>query len=167
MEPHSKRIQLQSNKLISNKFSFRVLKALEKYIKNSSLDHIFAEPEIYSPATIEQINEGKHMKRSFAAYTILYVALFWVYMESFGSLHPLIEKELREGIANSAVVTENFKPKEKDLIRQKHHDLMTALEKKTFFDEKLKFDKSMEKQSPYFINFMKMFETVLFVISTR
>ena len=56
------------------------------------------------------------MKRSFEANITLYAALFCVYMESFVNLHPLIEKELREGLANAAVVTGNFKKKEKDTI---------------------------------------------------
>ena len=107
------------------------------------------------------------MKRSFEANTTLNVALFCVYMESFVSLHPLIEKELREGLSNAAVVTENFKGKDKDVIRQNHHNLMPVLDETNLFKEKLKFDESVENQSHYFINFMKMFENLLFVRSTR
>ena len=121
----------------------------------------------YGPATIEQIKHGKHMKRSFEANTT-YVALFCVYMGSSASLHPLIEKKLREGLASLAVMMENFTRKKKDVIRQNDHDLMTVLDETIFFDEKLKFDKSMENQSLYFINLMKMFENLLlFVRSTR
>ena len=39
-------------------------------------------------------------------------------MESFISIPPLTEKELWEGLAIAAVVTKNFKRKEKDVIRQ-------------------------------------------------
>ena len=108
MEPYATCIQLQSKKEISNNFLFRLLKAVGKYINNSGLDQAFAEPEIYGPATIERINNGKHIKRSFEANTTLYVALFCVYMESFVSLRLLTEKELQVGLANAAVVTENF-----------------------------------------------------------
>ena len=162
-------IQLQSKKKISNNFLFRLgephvvfamVKRLGKYINNSGLNQTFKEPEINGPATIEQIKNGKHLKRSFEVNTTLYVALFCVYMESFVSLHPLIEK-LLEGLANAAVVLENFTRKEKDVIRQNHHNLMTVLDKTNFFEEKLKFDESMENQSPYFITFMKMFENLL------
>ena len=44
---------------------------------------------------------------------------------------------------------------------------MTVLGETNFFKEKLKFNESMENQSLYFINFMKMFENLLFVRSTR
>ena len=85
-----------------------MLKALGKYINNNGLDEAFTESEIYGLATLEEANNGKHMKRSFEVNATLYVALFCVYMECFVSLHPLIEKELRAGLVNTAVVTENF-----------------------------------------------------------
>ena len=79
-----------------------------KCINNSDLDQAFAELEWYGPATAEQINNGNHMKRSFEENTTLNVALSCMYMESFISIPPLIEKELWEGLANAAVVTEKL-----------------------------------------------------------
>ena len=70
------------------------------------------------------------MKRSFNANTALYVALFCMYIESFLDLQPIIKKELQERLANAAVVTENFKRKEEDVIRQNHYDLMAVLDEK-------------------------------------
>ena len=66
------------------------------------------------------------MKMSSEANATLNIALFCMYMESFVSLHPLIEKELWEGLANAVVVAENFKWKEKDVIRQNQGDLITV-----------------------------------------
>ena len=93
MQLYVKCIQLESKKEIS--FLFRLFKAFGKYTNNSGLDQAFTEPEIYGPATIEQVNNGKHMKRSLEANTALYVALFCVYMKSFVCLHLLIGKELQ------------------------------------------------------------------------
>ena len=76
--------------------AFVMLKTLAKYISNSSLNHAFAEPEIYGPATIKQIKNGNHMKWFFEGSTTLYVALFCVYMESFVNLHPLIKKKKKK-----------------------------------------------------------------------
>ena len=39
---------------------------------------------------------------------------------------------------------ENFTRKEEDVIRQNHNDLMNLLDETNLFEEKLKFDKSME-----------------------
>ena len=47
-----------------------------KHINNSGFYQAFAEPGIYGPATIVQINNHKHMRQSFEASTILYVVLF-------------------------------------------------------------------------------------------
>ena len=53
-----------------------------------------------------------------------------MYIESFLDLQPIIKKELQERLANAAVVTENFKRKEEDVIRQNHYDLMAVLDEK-------------------------------------
>lgn len=83
-------------------------KAPEKYIKNNGLHQVFPEPVIYGPATIKQKKNGKYMKRCFEANTTSYAAQFCLYIESFVSFCPLIEKELQEGLANAAVVMKNF-----------------------------------------------------------
>ena len=148
VELYTKCIELQSKTEISNTFLlclgelhvvFAMLKVLGKYINNSGLDQAFAEAEIYGLATIEQIKHGKHMERSFEVNTTLYAALFSVYMKSFVRLHPLIEKKLREGLANAAVVMENFTRKEKDIIRQNHDDVMTVLDETNFFRRNAEF----------------------------
>ena len=64
MQLYAKCIQLESQKEM-----FRLFKALGKYI--SGLDQALTEPEIYGPATIDQINNGKHMKKSFEANSTL------------------------------------------------------------------------------------------------
>ena len=106
MQLYTKCIQLQSKKELINNFLFRLgelhvvfamLKVLGKYINNSGLDQPFTEAEMCGPATIEQMKHGKHMKRSLEANTALYVALFYVYMESFVSLYPLIENKNKLG----------------------------------------------------------------------
>ena len=85
-----------------------MLKALGKYINNNGLEEAFTESEIYGLATLEEANNGKHMKRSFEVNATLYVVLFCMYVECFVSLHPLIEKELRARLVNVAVVAEKF-----------------------------------------------------------
>ena len=163
---NAKWIQLQSKKEISNNFSFwlgeiyvvfAMRKAPEKYIKTNGLHQVFPEPVIYGPATIKQKKNGKYMKRCFEANTTSYAAQFCLYIESFVSFCPLIEKELQEGLANAAVVMKNFARKEKDVIWSNHHNLMNVLGKISLFEEKLKLNESMENQFFCFINFTKMY----------
>ena len=132
-------------------------KAPEKYIKNNGLHQVFPEPVIYGPATIKQKKNGKYMKRCFEANTTLCAAQFCLYIESFVSFCPLIEKELQEGLANAAVVMKNFARKEKDVIWSNHHNLMNVLGKISLFEEKLKLNESTENQFFSFINITKMY----------
>lgn len=88
-------------------------------------------------------------------------------MESFISLHSLIEEELWEGRANGIVLTEILKRKEKDETRQNHYELITVLDKTNIFKEKQKFEKFMKNQSLYLIKLIKTFENLFFVRSTR
>lgn len=132
-------------------------KAPEKYIKNNGLHQVFPEPVIYGPATIKQKKNGKYMKRCFEANTTSYAAQFCLYIESFVSFCPLIEKELQEGLANAAVVMKNFARKEKDVIWSNHHNLMNVLGKISLFEEKLKLNESTENQFFSFINITKMY----------
>lgn len=132
-------------------------KAPEKYIKNNGLHQVFPEPVIYGPATIKQKKNGKYMKRCFEANTTSYTAQFCLYIESFVSFCPLIEKELQEGLANAAVVMKNFARKEKDVIWSNHHNLMNVLGKISLFEEKLKLNESTENQFFSFINITKMY----------
>ena len=58
-----------------------------------------------------------------------------MYIESFLNLQQVIKKELQDRLANAALVTENFKRKEEDVIRQNHYDPMTVLDEKNFFEK--------------------------------
>ena len=44
------------------------------------LEQVFIESGIYGPTTLNQILQGKHMKRSIEAYMCLYLALFKLYI---------------------------------------------------------------------------------------
>ena len=61
-----------------------------------------------------------------------------------------LRKKLREGLVNAAVVMENVTRNGKDVIRQNYQDLMTDPDEINLFEEKLKFDESMENQSILF-----------------
>ena len=83
-------IQLQPNLEISEQLIFRMgelhkvftaLKTLGKIIDESGLEQSFIEARIYGPDTVEQIKNGKHMKRSFEGFLTLYVSLYRIYLK--------------------------------------------------------------------------------------
>ena len=103
LQLYSKCIQLQSNLEISEQFIFRMgelhvvftaLKTLGKIIDGSGLDQSFIEAKIYGPNTVEQIKNGKHMRRSFEGFLTLYVSLYKIYLNELIDQNLLIEKEL-------------------------------------------------------------------------
>ena len=101
-----------------------MLKTLGKYIRNSGLDQAFTEPEINGPSTVEQIKNGKNMRRYFEGNTTLYVKLFcvciWRILSAF--THSL-RKNCQKDFPTLQSWWKNFTRKEKYVIRQIHHDL--------------------------------------------
>ena len=145
-----------------------MLKSLGKYIDNSGLDQAFVEPKIYGPGTLDQIKEGKPMKRSLEAFHTLYTTLFNIYIQNFLESHPLLEKELREGIIHAVTTLQNLSHNDKEAISENHTRILQVLNQISFFDEKKKYDESLENQGKFLFNFMKMFENLLlFIRATR
>ena len=85
MQLYAKALHLQGRNEISNNFVFRpgelhIVLAFQhasgKYIENSGLDQYFIDCDIYGPVTVNQILNGKHMKRGMEAHMVLYQAFF-------------------------------------------------------------------------------------------
>ena len=105
LQLYSKCMQLQSNLEIKEPFIVRMgelhivftaLKTLGKIIDGSGLNQSFIEARIYGPNTVEQIKNGKHMKRSFEGFLMLYVSPYKIYLSELINQNLLIEKELPE-----------------------------------------------------------------------
>ena len=80
LQLYAKSMQLKSKEGINSNFVFRLgelhvvfafLKVVGKYIENSGLDQVFIESGVYGPPTLNQILQGKHMKRSIEAYMFI------------------------------------------------------------------------------------------------
>ena len=89
LQLYVKCMQLREKDNISKHFVFRLgelhivfamLKVIGKYIDESGLDRLFVESGIYGPTTLAQIKDGKHMKRGFEAFMILYLSLTHMYV---------------------------------------------------------------------------------------
>ena len=60
---------------------FCTLKVLGKIIHASGLDMSLSIADIYGTITIEQINSGKHVYRSFEGYLTLYLFLYKIFLQ--------------------------------------------------------------------------------------
>ena len=83
LQLYAKALHLQGRNEITNNFVFRpgelhIVLAFQhanvKYIENSGLDQYFIDCDIYEPVTVNQILNGKHMKRGMEAHMVLYQA---------------------------------------------------------------------------------------------
>ena len=75
---------------------FWALAALGKYIEGNGNDQAWIEAGIYSPTTVSQILNGKHMYRALEAHTVSLLALYDLYFQSFLSTEPEERAYLQE-----------------------------------------------------------------------
>ena len=169
LQLYSKALQLQLNSQIGNfvirlgelHVVFTVFKMLGKLINGSGLDKAFEEALIYGSTTVEQIKDGHHLYRCFEVHQILYLSLFKEYVVSLIDSHPLIEKDLREGIINGITAIENYKQESKERLIENHQKLIELISSIDFITLQTEFDEQLTNQAKFLRNYMSLFETLL------
>lgn len=64
------------------------LAALGKYVEGSGIDQAWVEAGLYSPSTVSQILNGKHIYRGLEAHTITLLSIYDMYFETFMEASP-------------------------------------------------------------------------------
>ena len=64
-------------------YCFCTMKVLGKIIHADGLDMSLSIADIYGTITVEQINSGKHVYRSFEGYLTLYLSLSKIFLPKF------------------------------------------------------------------------------------
>ena len=119
---------------------FTALKTLGKIIDGSGLNQSFIEARIYGPNTVEQIKNGKHMKRSFEGFLMLYVSPYKIYLSELINQNLLIEKELPEWVITAIIGLNNFQNAEKVELIKTHESLVIILQSLNFQEIQNNFD---------------------------
>ena len=140
---------------------FTVFKMLGKLINGRGLDKAFEEALIYGSTTVEQIKDGHHLYRCFEGHQILYLSLFKEYVVSLIDSHPLIEKDLREGIINGITAIENYKQESKERLIENHQKLIELISSIDFITLQTEFNEQITNQAKFLRNYMSLFETLL------
>ena len=162
LQLYFKCIKLQDNGSIRSQFVFKLgvlhilfamLKVIGKNINFSDLDEAFIEANIYGPATLQQIIGRKHYKRSFEAFLILYMSLFYFYIKE-----PFESKIILK-VGLSEVISHYLEGKTRD-FNQLLHD-MTNLNLFEFLDE---FDYKLTGLGKMLRNFINLVEIMLLFI---
>ena len=178
MQLYIKCIKRKAEDNVNRNFVFRVgelhtvfasLKATGKYIDESGIDQSLIEADIYGPTTIQQIKEGKHMKRGIDAYTTVYLALYKLYLAKLFEQYPEeFELSVKDAISSQCNLLQSRSEIENHSLKDGHMDLIDTLGNIEFQEKQEEFDNSLTKQAKFLRNFMKMFESLLlFVRATR
>ena len=164
-------MQLESNSEIDNfvirpgelHVVFTASKMLGKVIDGNGLDKAFEEAPIYGSNTSEQIKDGHHLYRGFEGDQILYLSLFKKYIVSLKDSHPLIEKDLREGIISAITIIENQKQGLNESLRENHQKLIELIFSIDFISLQTEIDEQITNQAKFLGNYLSLFETLLFI----
>ena len=150
---------------------FWALAALGKYVEGSGIDQAWVEAGQYSPTTVTQILNGKHMYRALEAHTVTLLALYSLYFRKFLQLQPDEEAFLKE---TSTRLGEAYK-EDINLDPESRHNLSDAVtktikmfESRDIFKRIKQSEGTAKKIQRFISNYMKQFEAILqFVRATR
>ena len=140
------------------------LRTIGLYIESSGLDDVWTESDIYGPATVKQILEGKNMKRGLEAHVTTLQALFSLYAEEFFIQHPKLKEDLQSHVK---AIDEAWEKGEPESVRTAHSELTKLLESSNVTKKLNEFDKTNEESSPVFKfarQYMHMVQLVLLFI---
>ena len=76
------------------------LRTIGAYIENGGLDFSWTEADLYGPATVKQILEGRHVRRAIEAHVVTTQTLFLLYQEAFFEDHPELVSRLTAAAEN-------------------------------------------------------------------
>jgi len=150
---------------------FWALAALGKYVEGSGIDQAWVEAGLYSPATVSQILNGKHMYRALEAHTVTLVALYSLFFKQFLLSQPDEEVFLKD---SSNLLSEAFQ-RDCAIDSADRNNVITAVRRtlNSFqsrnMSEKIReFEASGNRMQGFICNYMRQFLTILkFVRATR
>lgn len=163
LQLYAKAMQLRAKNDIKTEFVFRLgelhtvfamLKCLGKYVEDSGLDKLFLEAGIYGELTLAQILNGKHMKRGMEAHMTMYLALHSIFIKGFqnrGGQLPI--SEIKSEVCLFTQVSS------KDDLQAHHQKMNDCISKCS--NKISSFEESLQNQTRYLHNYMKMFEVLL------
>ena len=73
----------------------------------------------------------------------MHLSLFKKYVVSLIDSHPLIEKDLREGIINAITIIEDQKQEHKESLRENHQKLIELISSIGFISLQTEFDEQL------------------------
>ncbi len=118
------------------------LRAAGASIQDSGLEDMWGEADLYGSTVINQILEGKHLKRALDAHLTTYQALFDLYRDTFIAEYPGSEDEFRQLAIDlhTACATSD-----RDEVRRIHNAILVAFEDSKLTQNLMSFDEEHSK----------------------
>ena len=168
LQLYEKAQKLMSKEDMTGKFVLRIgelhtvfsaLKAIGRYIEGSGIDQLWVEAGMYTPTTVRQILEGKHLYRAMEAHMVTLITLYSL-------LIPALWDNGLDGKAEieKAAVDVNISAKEMQepsQIKEAHVKLVSAIEQVGFMANLNNIDDHLGGMHSFLRNYTKQFECIL------
>ena len=147
------------------------LASLGNYVEGSGIDQAWVEAGLYSPTTVNQILNGRHMYRAVEAHMVTLIALYRSYFQRFLTTAPEKRHFLAE---SSACLEEAYRRETSDTPGPGNHlikrlnEILGKMESENILSKLEESEENATKIQRFILNYMKQFETILmFIRSTR
>ena len=118
------------------------LRTIGAFMENSGLDLCWIELELYSPATVKQIIDGKYVKRGETAHIITLQVLLMLYQEAFFQQAPSSYRcleELAKQLCDACI------DGSKEQLKEVHHKLLQNINLLQIVEKMNVFDAEQDK----------------------
>jgi len=145
---------------------FSALKSIGSYVEGSGIDQLWVETGMFSPTTVRQVLEGKHLYRAMEAHMVTLMALYFIFFQTLWANAPEDKTGIEEA---SAELNEEFRNwKASSRLPEAHAKLVSALEKSSILWKMEKYDEHASGMARFLRNYVKQFECILhFVRASR
>lgn len=124
-----------------------LLRTIGSFIDSSGIDLCWTESELYGPATVRQIIEGKHVRRGVNAHLITLQALFTMYQESLFQ-DDLQSRQRLEQVAKE--LSEACTGGKKENVKKANDEMISTIESLRIVEKMTAFDEA-HVSSPLFM----------------
>ena len=112
------------------------------------------------------VKDGKHIYRVLEGHFALYLASNKLYIATFIENYLIIEKELKEAVAESITEIGDHNMSNKDSVEQAHQKMLDENNDINFNKLIVDFDKELQNQNRFYKNYMQLFEKLTLFIRT-
>lgn len=168
LQLYEKAQKLMSKEDMTGKFVLRIgelhtvfsaLKAIGRYIECSGIDQLWVEAGMYSPTTVRQIIEGKHLYRAMEAHMVTLITLYSLLIPALWDSgfdgKPEIEKAASDVNVSAKNIQEPFQ------IKEAHVKMVAAIEQVGLLTNLNHIDEHLRGMHSFLRNYMKQFECIL------